>query len=97
VTAAGSVIVVNIDVDLLANGTSDVELNRPCITDQIRCHVNFHAVVTNDSVRRQILALEVHVDRHIVFRATSTDRRNKIDGCDATTFLDQRDGIGSDE
>jgi hypothetical protein len=51
--------------------------------------VNLHAVLTHYPVRGQILAFEMHVDRHVMFGAASTDRRDEINRRHAATFLDQ--------
>ena len=94
--AAGPVLVVNVDADLLADGASDIELHRPGVPHQVRRHVDLHAVLSQDPVRRQVLAFEMHVDRHVILRAASTDGRYEVDRCDTTTLLDQGYRSGSD-
>jgi hypothetical protein len=59
--------------------------------------VDFHPALADDPVGRQILSLEVHVDRHVMFGTTSTDWRDEIYGCNTATLLDERDCIGRDE
>ncbi len=96
VVAVRPVLVVNVDADLLANGAPDIELHRPGVPNQVRGHVDLDAVLSQDAVRRQVLALEMHVDRHVIFRAASTDGRYEVDRCDTTTLLDQGYRSGSD-
>lgn len=55
--AAGSVLVVDVHVDLFANTTSHIELDTARIAHQIRGHMNLYPVVANDSIGRQVLSL----------------------------------------
>lgn len=96
-TATGSMLVMNLNVDLFANSTSHVELNTARIPHQIRGHMNLHPVLANDSIGRKVLALQMHVDRHVMFGATSTDRWDEVDRCDAAASLYQCKCIRGDE
>jgi len=89
VVTARPVFVMNIDTDLLANSSGHVKLNRPGITHQVGRHVNLDIIDADDAVWREVLPLEVRVDRHVVFGAASTDRRDEVDRCDPTSLLDQ--------
>ncbi len=95
--AAGPVLVMNVNADLFANSTSHVELHTPGITHQVRGHMNLHPVLANNSVRREVLALEVRVDRHVKLGAASTDRRDEVDRSDAAALLDEGYCICGDE
>ncbi len=79
----------NVNADLFANSTSYVELHAAGITHQIRGHMNLHPVLANDSIGSQVFPLQMHVDRHVMFGAASTDRRNEVDRSDTAAFLDQ--------
>ena len=53
--------------------------------------MNLDAALPDDTVRSEVLSLEMHVDRHVIFRAASTYGRNEIDGGDTTALFDQVD------
>ena len=55
------------------------------------------AVVSKYPIGGKILAFEVHVDRHVMFRAASTDRRHEVDRRNAAALLDERCGVWSDK
>jgi hypothetical protein len=59
--------------------------------------VNLDPVLSQDTIWRQVLAFEMHVDRHVIFCAASTNRGDEVDGGHATALLDQRYGILGNE
>lgn len=87
--AAGSVLVMNIDADLLADSSAHIKLYRTGVAHQIGCHVHLDAIDSDDPVRGEILAFEMRVDRHVVLGATSTNRRDKVNRSDPASLLDQ--------
>jgi hypothetical protein len=91
------VFVVDIDVDLLAHGAAHAELNRLGVSHEVRRDVNLDAVLSQDAIRRQVLALEMHVDRHVIFCAASTNRWDEVDSGHAAALLDQRHGLLGNE
>lgn len=95
--AGGPVFVGDVDVDLLAKPALHVELNARSKAHQIRCDVDLHAVGAHDAVGSEVLALEMHVDRHVKLGAASTNWRDEVDGSDATAFLDEVNSIGRNE
>lgn len=90
-------LVMNVNADLFANSTSHVELHTAGIPQQIWGHMNLHPVLANDSVRREVLAFQMHVDRHVMFGTASTDRRDEVDRSDPATLLDELYCICGDE
>ena len=69
----------DIDLDLLAHSTFDIELNCAGVAHEFWRNVNLHALVSNDSVWGEVLAFEMHVDRHVIFGAASTYGRDEVD------------------
>ena len=59
--------------------------------------MDLDSVLSYDAVRSEVLAFEVHVDRHVVFGAASTNRRDEVDRCDSAAFLNEVHRFGCDE
>ena len=85
--------VIDVDVDLLANASANVELNRACIPHEVRGYVNLDSLAMHDAVRGEVLAFEMHVDRHVKFGASSTNRWDEVDCGYAAPLLYERYGV----
>lgn len=83
------VLVVNVDRQFLAKAPTHIELHARCVPDQLGRDVDLHVFVSDRAIGSEVLAFEVHVDRHVKFGATSTDRRNEVDRCHAAALSDQ--------
>lgn len=94
---AGSVLVFDIDVDLLAKRATSVELHVVRVSDQFRGDVNLHSVLADHPVWSEVLSFEMHVDRHVIFGASSTNGRDEVDCDDPALLLDQRGGVFGNE
>ena len=88
-----AMLVVNVDIDLLADRPANIELHGLRVAHQVRRDMNLHAAMSDHPIRRQVLALEMHVDRHVIFGAASTYRRHEVDGGHATSLLNQADRL----
>lgn len=97
VIAAGAMLVLDIDGDLLTERSTNTELHSLCVPHEIGHDVHFHTFGANDPIRCQILSLEMGVDRHLELGSTSTDGWNEIDRSDTTPLGDQLRGFGGDE
>lgn len=56
--------------------------------------MDLDVVGADDTVRGEVLAFEVRVDRHVVLSTASTYGRDEVDRCDAALLLDVGRGIG---
>ena len=59
--------------------------------------MNLQPVAIYDTIWSEVFAFEVHVDRHVIFGAASTDGRHEVDGDYAALFLDQGGGVVCDK
>lgn len=53
--------------------------------------------MTDNPVWCEVLAFEMHVDRHVIFGASSTNRWDEVDCYDPAPLLDQLGSIVGDE
>ena len=52
--------------------------------------MNLEVTVAYYAVRREVFAFEMHVDRHVIFGAASTNWRDEVDSDDPASLLDER-------
>ena len=89
-------LVVDIDRDLLTDSARYIELHAGGVSDELGSDMDLDTLVPDRLVRGEVLAFEMHVDRHVKLGATSTDWRNEVDRCATTALLDQLGGFGGE-
>ena len=87
----------DVDFDLLAKRSLGLELHGIRIPNELGRDVDLQSVLIDHAVRREVLAFEMHVDRHVMFGASSTNRRDKVDCDNAAPLLDELGGVLGNE
>lgn len=59
--------------------------------------MDLHVVMADHAIRSEVLAFEVHVDRHVIVFAASTYGRDEVDSNDAALLLNQLSSVLGDE
>ncbi len=59
--------------------------------------MDLHVVATNHLVRSEVFALEMHVDRHVIFGTASTNRGDEVDCNNPALLPNQVGGVVCDE
>ena len=59
--------------------------------------MNLQTVVTDNPVWSEVLAFEMHVDRHVILGASSTNWRDEVDCNDPALLLNELGSIVGDE